>query len=90
MALALLLCAFALWWVWPRKKPGDRKRQHDPLVAARARLGVSAHASPEAIEAAFRARLRNAHPDAGGSSEQTRQLTEARALLLASAGHRPQ
>lgn len=83
MALAFLLGAFALWWVWPRRRPAD------PLAEARALLGVSRHAAPEAIESAFRQKLHRAHPDAGGTAEQTRRLTEARDLLLASlAAHR--
>jgi hypothetical protein len=82
MALALLLGAFALWWVWPRRKPTPRAP--DPLAAARALLGVPAGATADAVETAFRQRLRTAHPDAGGSSDATRRLTEARDLLLAS------
>ena len=84
MALAFLLGAFALWWVWPRR------RRPDPLADARALLGVPANAAPESIEAAFRQKLRRAHPDAGGSSEETRRLAQARDLLLASFAARPQ
>lgn len=78
MALWFLLGAFALWWIWPRKT-----RAPDPLAAARARLGVARGAGADAIETAFRAQLRSAHPDAGGSNEATRGLTEARDTLLA-------
>ena len=88
MALALLLGAFALWWVWPRRKASAPRnadpRNADPLAAARTLLGVPAGAGADAVETAFRQRLRTAHPDAGGSSEATRRLTEARDLLLAS------
>ncbi len=83
MALVFLLGAFALWWVWPRQKTRSA-RTADPLAAARAELGVAPGDGPAIIEAAFRARLRRAHPDAGGSAEATRRLTEARDLLLAS------
>jgi hypothetical protein len=81
VALAFLLAAFALWWVWPRRRPPTLA---DPLADARALLGVPANASTQAIEAAFRQKLRCAHPDAGGSAQETRRLTEARDLLLAS------
>jgi hypothetical protein len=84
VALAFLLGAFALWWVWPRRKP------HDPLAEARVLLGVSRHAGPQAIETAFRQKLHRAHPDAGGSSEETRRLTQARDQLLASLAARRQ
>lgn len=73
MAVLLILAGLALWWLWPREK-----------AAARRLLGVSRSASAAEIEAAFRAALFKAHPDHGGSSEQTRRLTRARDLLLAS------
>ncbi len=76
MALAVLLTAFALWWVWPR--PAKR------LATARRLLGVPQSASAAAIETAFRQRLRTAHPDAGGTAQETHRLTAARDLLLAS------
>lgn len=75
MALLVLLAAFALWWVWPRKT--------NERAAARRLLGVSRSASAEAIEAAFRAALFEAHPDHGGTALKTHRLTAARDLLLA-------
>jgi curved DNA-binding protein CbpA len=79
MALAFLLGAFALWWLWPRaaKRPS-------PVDAARARLGLGPGADAAQIEHAFRARLLHTHPDKGGSTQETQALTEARDLLLAS------
>jgi curved DNA-binding protein CbpA len=79
MALAFLLGAFALWWLWPR-----RPKRPSALEAARARLGLGPGADAAQIEHAFRARLLRAHPDQGGSAQETQALTEARDLLLAS------
>lgn len=76
MALALLLGAFALWWVWPR-----RSRAH---ASARRLLGVRDTDDRATIEAAFRARVLAAHPDHGGTAFQTQRLTAARDLLLGS------
>lgn len=81
MALAFLLAAFALWWVWPRKPRSPQKQ----LATARRLLGVPQNASTATIEAAFRARIRTAHPDAGGTAQETHRLTAARDLLLATA-----
>jgi len=83
MALLFLLGAFALWWVWPRKAKAP-----SALDQARTRLGLKAHASATEIEAAFRERVRTAHPDVGGSAQETRLLTEARDLLLGSLSHK--
>jgi hypothetical protein len=76
MALLFLLAAFALWWVWPRKSTD--------LAKARRRLAVSRNADAQTIEAAFRAALFKAHPDHGGTAQDTASLTAARDLLLAS------
>jgi hypothetical protein len=40
-------------------------------------LGVRSDAPLEVIEAAFRARMKAVHPDAGGSDQQAKQLTAA-------------
>ncbi|GGI90695.1 hypothetical protein GCM10007973_28780 [Polymorphobacter multimanifer] len=80
MALLSLLGAFALWWLWPRKA----KRGTGARAEARRLLGVSENADRAAIETAFRMQLQAAHPDHGGTSLETRRLTAARDLLLAS------
>jgi hypothetical protein len=77
MALLLLAGAVLLWWVWPREPAA--------LRAARRLLGVARHADAPIIEAAFRARMRAAHPDAGGSVIDAQRLAAARDLLLAAA-----
>lgn len=45
-------------------------------------LGVGPKATPDEVEAAYRAAMKRAHPDAGGSTEQAARVNEARALLL--------
>ena len=49
---------------------------------ARQLLGLSPAYTPAEVEAAYRARVRVAHPDRGGSAEQFRALTESRRILL--------
>lgn len=63
------------WWVY--YKPAD------PLVRARKLLGVGDGADAPVIQAAWRARIAAAHPDAGGSDAAAQAVTEARDLLLA-------
>lgn len=82
MALFVLLAAFGLWWVWPRKEKA--------LSDARRLLGVGRGADASDIEAAFRSALWKAHPDHGGTSLETRRLTAARNLLLASVTNKRQ
>ena len=63
------------WWIF--------NRPADPLVRARKLLGVGDAADAPVIQAAWRARMAAAHPDAGGSDAAARAMTEARDLLLA-------
>jgi hypothetical protein len=49
-------------------------------------LGISRRASPDQIEAAFRAKSKTAHPDQGGSHEAMARLTDARAKALKERG----
>ena len=78
--LALLAAAAgALWWVLRRAKPVDPAA----LAEARALLGVSASAGPDAINAAWRAQIARVHPDAGGTAALATRVTAARDLLLA-------
>jgi hypothetical protein len=66
------------WWKTQRPKPvaGDE-------AAARALLGLAPGANADAIQAAWRSRIAQAHPDAGGSDAAARAVTAARDLLLA-------
>lgn len=69
-------------------RPGRRARTRkagtpeDPRIRAFAMLGLPLGASRAEIEKAFRARIKRAHPDHGGSAEQAAALNEARDLLL--------
>lgn len=47
--------------------------QRDPYEV----LGIRSDAPLDVAEAAYRARVRTAHPDAGGSAEQVKELNEA-------------
>lgn len=54
-----------------------------PMTEAEARrvLGVGEGATPEEIQAAYRARMRTAHPDQGGDPELAARLNTARDKL---------
>lgn len=59
----------------------------DPrVVAAAALLGIGVNATEDEIATAFRAKVRVAHPDLGGSDEATREIIEARDVMLAWVG----
>ena len=77
LLLVLALLAAALWWLGPRRRPGDRA-----LTQARAVLGVSLRADATEIRAAHRRLIAAAHPDRGGSAELFRRVNDARDLLL--------
>ena len=73
---AVLAAAVAYgWWIYYRPA--------DPLVRARKLLGVGDAADAAVIQAAWRARMVAAHPDAGGSDAAAQAVTEARDILLA-------
>lgn len=69
-----------IWWQVQARRPGDA--QADAEAAALALLGLDPGAGIGDIQAAFRTRMAEAHPDAGGSDEAARQVTAARDLLL--------
>ena len=77
LLLAAALIA-AIWWMLKPKPKGTR------LSDAQARdiLGVSTDATADDIRAAHRRLLGGVHPDRGGSAELTRQINDARDLLL--------
>ena len=72
-----LVAAGVAWGWWTFARPAD------PLVQARKMLGVGDDADAAVIQAAWRARIAAAHPDAGGSDAAARAVTEARDALLA-------
>ncbi len=77
--LALIIGAAGYFW-WKTQRP---KVASADEAAARALLGVAPGADADAIQAAWRARIAQAHPDAGGSDAAARAVTAARDLLLA-------
>lgn len=77
LILAVALMA-AVWWLL---KPRGRK----PLPAVDRAcdvLGVTPDATPDDVRAAHRRLLAGVHPDRGGSAELTRQINDARDVLL--------
>ncbi len=76
--LLLAVLGLVAWLLFrPRRTPAERA-----LIEARAVLGVGLKADADAIRAAHRRLLADAHPDRGGSPELARRLNEARDLLL--------
>ena len=73
---AALVAALAYGW-WMFKRPAG------PVARARRLLGVTDAADAPGIQAAWRAKIAVAHPDAGGSDAAAQAVTEARDLLLA-------
>ncbi len=78
MSLPLLLAlALAGWWWW------KTRRNKLPTAEARRLLELPDGADAEAIAAAHRRLILRVHPDAGGSAELTRQVNQARDVLMA-------
>jgi hypothetical protein len=84
---AIMLGALAVlsWFFWPllAKRPAAVLRPDVEEVEAQAILGVAPNATDAEIRAAYRARMRQAHPDQGGSHADAARLTAARDRLLA-------
>jgi hypothetical protein len=59
-----------------------------PLAEAMALLGVRENYTKDDVLAAFRRKVKKAHPDLGGTPEMFRKLVEARDRLLAAIGAR--
>jgi DnaJ homolog subfamily C member 19 len=84
--LLALLVAWAGWWLWrgPRRlaRPVPAPGTIDAEAEALALLELPAGADAAAVRAAHRRLIAAAHPDRGGSTEQTRRLNVARDILL--------
>ena len=72
--------AFSGFSALPAPEPVKPKRPWHEV------LGVTPEAEPELIEAAYRARAKRAHPDAGGSGEAMAELNAARDEALKAMG----
>src|SRR6266496_4284009 len=70
-------------WGYASSTPPPAKVGDAMLDAALRVLGVPASASVREARKAFRARIMRAHPDHGGSSEETKRLLAARDVLRA-------
>jgi DnaJ homolog subfamily C member 19 len=75
-----LLAAAVIWLAW--RLLSRSRAAVSPEMDARAVLGVGARADADAIRAAHRQRIAEAHPDRGGSPELTQRINAARDLLL--------
>ncbi|GAA0476022.1 hypothetical protein GCM10009096_17200 [Parasphingorhabdus litoris] len=64
------------------KKPQERKPRNFEIDRARSLLGVTDSANRDAINAAWRERLSEHHPDRGGDEQIARQINRARDILL--------
>lgn len=71
-----------LYWSTKTKPAGDR------LAEARRLLGVAANAGEAEINAAYRARMAELHPDRGGSDEAASAVNAARDTLIEHAARR--
>lgn len=85
-ALALAALAAAAWQLWPWLSTPIAKTAPSPDTPAEAQarsvLGVSANATEGEIRRAYRNKMRDAHPDRGGSHDVAARLTAARDTLL--------
>jgi hypothetical protein len=74
------------WWKRYGTSGGVPPSMQMPLADAIALLGVPDDYTKADVLAAFRGKAKLAHPDAGGTAEMFRKLTEARDRLLAAVG----
>ena len=82
--LLLAVLGLVAWLLFrPRRTPEQRA-----LTEARAVLGVGLRADAEAIRAAHRRLLAEAHPDRGGSPELANRVNVARDTLVAEMNRR--
>lgn len=87
MGIVAAVVAIIWWQVQVRRQASVLPEAE---TAALAVLGLAPGAGIGDIQAAFRARMAEAHPDAGGSDEAARSVTAARDLLLDLADQRSQ
>lgn len=74
-----LALGVAIWWM---VRPALARPAPPSEARARAILGVNEAADVETVRAAHRRLIASVHPDRGGSAELTRQINDARDVLL--------
>ena len=91
--LKWLVVAAVIWGAWKLFGGSTRPRRASiavpeamPAMRARDLLGVPRGSDERAIREAYRRKVAAAHPDRGGSEEETRKLNAARDLLLGDLG----
>jgi len=84
-----------IWVLWPSltARPADQASGAPPPdsaadAEARTILGVGTHATESDIRAAYRTKMRRAHPDQGGAHNEAARLAAARDRLLKNLGRR--
>lgn len=83
--LLLAAAAAAAWVLWPSlRRPAPPPPASDTREDAEARtiLGLGPQATEAEIRAAYRTKMRQAHPDRGGKHSEAARLTAARDRLL--------
>jgi hypothetical protein len=75
------LIALGGWLAWTTQRAA-RPAVPDRIAEARALLGVGVGADEAAINAAYRARIADLHPDRGGSDAAAGNINAARDILL--------
>ncbi len=80
--MKFLLIALVIYGAWVLLRRATKPAMPADEAAARRTLGVSPRAGADKIRAAHRRLVSDAHPDRGGSAEDTRALNAARDLLL--------
>jgi DnaJ homolog subfamily C member 19 len=84
MGWVLIGIGIAIGWWWLKQQDGSASKPGEAMTDVQAReiLGVTAEASSEEIQAAYKRLMHKLHPDKGGSAYLTSQLNNARERLL--------
>jgi DnaJ homolog subfamily C member 19 len=78
-----IVAALVIWAAWMLLRKPAKAAVDPDEAAARRLLGVSPRAGEDAIRAAHRRVVAEAHPDRGGEGDLTARANAARDLLLA-------
>lgn len=85
--IKIILAAAIIALVWYFLKPKAKTGGLPNVDQAREILGVNPDASADDVRAAHRRLIATLHPDRGGSAELTRQINDARDVLLRRLGN---